>query len=31
LHHTELNIVAVNVTITDVHLRRNATPEEPGS
>nr|RZI37294.1 hypothetical protein BJQ95_00284 [Cryobacterium sp. SO1] len=23
LHHTELNIVAVNVTITDVHLRRN--------
>ncbi len=22
LHHTELNIVAVNVTITDVHLRR---------
>ncbi|WP_162942722.1 Asp23/Gls24 family envelope stress response protein [Cryobacterium soli] len=31
LHHTELNIVAVNVTITDVHLRRNAKPEESGS
>jgi uncharacterized alkaline shock family protein YloU len=28
LHHTELNIQAVNVTITDVHLRRNATPED---
>ena len=27
LHHTELNIQAVNVTITDVHLRRNATPD----
>jgi len=26
LHHTELNIVAVNVTITDVHLRRNPEP-----
>jgi uncharacterized alkaline shock family protein YloU len=24
LHHTELNIQAVNVTITDVHLRRKA-------
>ncbi|TFB99581.1 Asp23/Gls24 family envelope stress response protein [Cryobacterium adonitolivorans] len=29
LHHTELNIVAVNVTITDVHLRRN--PKDEGS
>ena len=28
LHHTELNIVAVNVTITDVHLRRNPKPAE---
>lgn len=28
LHHTELNIVAVNVTVTDVHLRRNAQAEE---
>jgi uncharacterized alkaline shock family protein YloU len=28
LHHTELNIQAVNVTITDVHLRRNATPTD---
>jgi len=28
LHHTELNIVAVNVTITDVHLRRNAEPAD---
>ncbi|MBX0300542.1 Asp23/Gls24 family envelope stress response protein [Cryobacterium sp. 1639] len=28
LHHTELNIQAVNVTITDVHLRRNATPAD---
>lgn len=28
LHHTELNIQAVNVTITDVHLRRNATSED---
>jgi uncharacterized alkaline shock family protein YloU len=28
LHHTELNIQAVNVTITDVHLRRNATPND---
>lgn len=27
LHHTELNIVAVNVTITDVHLRRDADPD----
>ena len=28
LHHTELNIVAVNVTITDVHLRRNAKADD---
>ncbi|TFC58168.1 Asp23/Gls24 family envelope stress response protein [Cryobacterium sp. TMB1-7] len=28
LHHTELNIVAVNVTITDVHLRRNPKDED---
>lgn len=28
LHHTELNIVAVNVMITDVHLRRNATEDD---
>ena len=28
LHHTELNIMAVNVTITDVHLRRK---DEAGS
>jgi uncharacterized alkaline shock family protein YloU len=27
LHHTELNIQAVNVTITDVHLRRNAAAD----
>jgi hypothetical protein len=27
LHHTELNIQAVNVTITNVHLRRNSAPE----
>jgi uncharacterized alkaline shock family protein YloU len=26
LHHTELNIQSVNVTITDVHLRRNDDP-----
>lgn len=30
LHHTELNIVAVNVTITDVHLRRNAKETPAG-
>jgi uncharacterized alkaline shock family protein YloU len=28
LHHTELDIEAVNITITDVHLRRNATAED---